>query len=525
MKNDPTPGEGPGARELASRQNQGSGEETPLSNATLDRLPKTVAIPGYDRAKISAGIVHFGVGNFHRAHEALFVDRCLHLSGQEGWGIVGVGLGEGIDKQAKARVVKAQDGLYTLTEYAPDGSVEMRVIGALLDYFYAPSEAEAILNRLAHPDTRIISLTITEGGYNIDESTKEFVLANPAVQRDLAEPRHPRTAFGFIVEGLARRRSTGLGGLTVLSCDNLRSNGVVAHRAIGSFARARDEALAAWIENFVSFPNSMVDRIAPTVGGEEKRRANELTGIADATPVVAESFIQWVLEDNFVAGRPAFDQVGVEMRNDVERFEAIKGRLLNASHMMLSYPALACGYRFVDEALREPAVAAYLDAFMEVDVIPLIEAEAPTGVSLQAYKLQVLSRFSNPAMGDQLLRIAHNGVAKLPIFLSKTLTQLLSRGGAFERVALCLASFERYLIGRDCNEKALVVDEPHLMDHDRRLLGSGDPLAVLKLSPFEALELPSSEAFKEAFLQARRRLANEGPIAALAFAASARGLR
>lgn len=170
-------------------------------------------------------------------------------------------------------------------------------------------------------------------------------------------------------------------------------------------------------------------------------------------------------------------------------------------------------------------MAAYLDAFMEVDVIPLIEAEAPTGVSLQAYKLQVLSRFSNPAMGDQLLRIAHNGVAKLPIFLSKTLTQLLSRGGAFERVALCLASFERYLSGRDCNEKALVVDEPHLTDRDRRLLGSGDPLAVLKLSPFEALELPLSEAFKEAFLQARRRLANEGPVASLAFAANARGLR
>src|SRR5262245_38642600 len=165
MKNDPTPGEGPGARELASRQNQGSGEETPLSNATLDRLPKTVAIPGYDRAKISAGLLHFGVGNFHRAHEALFVDRCLHLSGQEGWGIVGVGLGEGIDKQAKARAVKAQDGLYTLTEYVPDGSVEMRVIGALLDYLYAPSEAEAILNRLAHPDTAIVVFTITTVGF------------------------------------------------------------------------------------------------------------------------------------------------------------------------------------------------------------------------------------------------------------------------------------------------------------------------------------------------------------------------
>lgn len=155
MKNYPTPREVPGARELPPRQNQGSGERIPLSNATLDRLPKTVSIPAYDRGKISAGIVHFGVGNFHRAHEALFVDRCLHLSGQEGWGIVGVGLGAGIEKRAKARAIKAQDGLYTLSEYAPDGSVEMRVVGALLDYLYAPLEAEAVLNRLAHPDTRI----------------------------------------------------------------------------------------------------------------------------------------------------------------------------------------------------------------------------------------------------------------------------------------------------------------------------------------------------------------------------------
>jgi len=489
-----------------------------LSSATVAHLPDTVAIPAYDRRAVSTGIVHIGVGNFHRAHQALYIDRCLHLPGQHGWGIVGVGLGDGPDKRDKARAFTAQNGLYTLTEYAPDGGVETRVIGALLDYLHAPTQTEAVLDRLAHPNTRIVSLTITEGGYNLDEATGAFVLSTPAVRRDLADPHRPRTAFGFIVEALARRRAAGLGGFTLLSCDNLRSNGRVARKAVLSFAKARDEDLAAWIDTAVRFPNSMVDRIAPTVSPEERRRVNERTGIEDALPVIAESFIQWVVEDTFIAGRPALDRVGVQLRDDIERFEAIKGRVLNASHMMLSYPALLCGYRLVHEAMGQPAIAAYLEAFMDADVIPLIEG--PEGVSLQAYKRHILERFANPAIGDQLLRIAGNGVAKLPIFLSTTLAQLVERGGGYARVALCLACFARYLTGRDLQGGPLVVDEPLLTDRDRALLASGDPLAVLRLSAFAALGLSSSAAFKDAFLAARARLAAEGPMAALAFAAT-----
>jgi mannitol-1-phosphate/altronate dehydrogenase len=504
-------------------QANGSTQRPRLSNATIGRLPEHVAIPDYDRHKIAAGIVHIGVGSFHRAHEALFVDRCLHLPGHDKWGIIGVGLGEGEQKVEKARAIKSQDGLYTLIEYASDGGIKTRVVGSILDYFYAPSQTEGVLDRLAHRNTRIVSLTITEGGYNIDEVTGTFDLSNSAVLHDLAVPHRPRSAFGFIVQGLARRRAAGLGGFTVLSCDNLRSNGAIARKAILGFAEAHDAELAEWIDQFVSFPNSMVDRIAPTVGSAEKLRANRLTGIDDATPAIAESFLQWVLEDKFVAGRPGFDQVGVEIRDDVESFEAIKGRLLNASHMMLSYPALMCGYRLVDEALREPVIVRYLDAFMEDDVIPLIKG--PVGVSLQAYKRQVLERFSNPAIGDQLLRIAHDGIAKLPTFLSKTLTQLLSRGGNFERVALCLASFERYLTGQDYSSASLTVEEPHLTDLDRSLIGSTDPIAVLRLAPFRALGLFSNEAFTKVFQIAKRRLADEGPTAALAFAANARGAK
>lgn len=490
-----------------------------LSDATLQQLPAGVTVPSYDRSGVTAGIVHIGVGNFHRAHQALYVDRCLHLPGHEHWGIVGVGLGDGADKIEKARAIRSQDMLYTLTEYASDGRVEVQVIGAIIGYLHAPSNLEAVLARLAQPETRIVSLTITEGGYNIDQATGEFDLANIDVRRDLATPARPRTAFGVIVEGLARRRAAGTGGFTVLSCDNLRGNGAVCRTAILGFAQARDAALAAWIEASVSFPNSMVDRIAPTVGPEERRRANALAGIDDATPVIGESFIQWVIEDRFIAGRPAFDKVGVQLRDDVEQFEAIKGRMLNASHMMLSYPALMCGYRLVDEAMRQPVVSRYLEAFLDKDVIPLVEG--PVGVSLHDYRSMVLERFANPAVGDQLLRIAQNGVAKLPVFLTKTLMQLLAQEGPFERTAHCLASFAIYLGGRDLNGGTLAVDEPLLTDRDRDMLASGDPLAVLKLSPFETLDLATQEGFQAAFFEARRRLAEDGPLAALAFAAAA----
>jgi mannitol-1-phosphate/altronate dehydrogenase len=489
-----------------------------LREETLGDLPAKVSVPGYDRRHASAGIVHIGVGNFHRAHEALFVDRCLHLPGQEGWGIIGVGLREG--EVEKARAFQAQKGLYTLTENSPDGASQTRVIGALLDYLYAPAQREAVLEALTRPSIRIVSLTITEGGYNLDESTGEFVLTNPAVQQDLKFPERPTTAFGYITEALARRRAAGTGGFTVLSCDNLRSNGAVARKAVTSFARARDKKLAAWIDEAVSFPNSMVDRIAPTIGAEEKRRLRERTGIDDAVPVVCESFLQWVLEDKFSAGRPAFDRVGVELRDDVERFEAIKGRLLNAAHTMLSYPALMCGYTLVDEALRDPAMAAFLGTFMEEDVIPLLEG--PQGMSLHGYKNQVLERFANPATGDRVLRLAHNGIAKLPVFFSRTLSDLVARGGPFERVAHNLACFERYLEGRGCGGEKIAVDEPHLTERDRALLASDDPLALLKLSPFENLRLFADRSFVEAFFGARARLASDGPHAALRFAANLR---
>ncbi|MBB4227985.1 mannitol dehydrogenase family protein [Rhizobium mongolense] len=490
-----------------------------LSEGTLSSISGRVKTPQYDRAKVQPGIVHIGVGNFFRAHEALYVEKCLEMEGQEAWGIVGVGLGDGPDKRAKADAVNSQNGLYTLTEFSPDGSTSIRVIGALLEFLHAPASPELVLAQLANATTKIVSLTITEGGYNLDEATKEFVLSEPGVQHDLANPKNPKTAFGYIVESLAMRRGSGMGGFTVLSCDNLRSNGKVARTAVVSFARARDPELAQWIEANVSFPNSMVDRIAPSVGSAEVAKVNALSGIDDRTPVIGEEFSQWVVEDDFVAGRPAFEKVGVELRDDVESFEAMKGRLLNASHMMLSYPALMCGFRIVDEALRERAIVDYLLAFLEKDAIPIVEG--PVGVSLDEYKKNIIARFENPAIGDQLLRIANNGAAKLPIFLSKTLGELLNRGGSFERVALCLASFNHYLRGADLNGAPLSVDEPYLTEGDRTLIGSNDPHAVLKLSPFESLRLWENDTFVAVFDRTAARLKNEGAVSSLKQAAEA----
>lgn len=490
-----------------------------LNMRTLASVPKHVEVFKYRREAITPGIVHIGVGNFHRAHEALYVDRCLHLPGQADWGIVGVGLGKGEQALEKASAIASQDGLYTLTEFSPDGSVSSRVIGSLIHYIHAPEKRDEALAAMADPRTRIVSLTITEGGYNIDEATGEFLLDTPDVVHDLENPKGPSTAFGFIVESLATRREAGHGGYTVLSCDNLRSNGCVARKAILSFATARDPALADWIAANASFPNSMVDRIAPKVGSETARLVRDLTGIDDRTPVTGESFAQWVLEDKFVAGRPAFEQVGVELREDVELFEAAKGRLINATHSMLAYPALMCGFRIVHEAMRETVIRAYLESFLERDAIPLVEG--PPGLSLAAYKQTIIERFSNPAIGDQLERIASNGVAKLPVFLGKTFAMLLEAGGPFERVALGLVCFERYLAGRDMAGAAILVDEPHLSDEDRSLLGSGDPLAVLRLSMFGTLGLAEDDEFVEAFRAARMRLDAEGPLAAIQHAAEA----
>jgi mannitol 2-dehydrogenase len=475
-----------------------------LTNATLDKLGGHVAVPGYDRRCLKAGIAHIGVGNFHRAHQALYIDRLLHLPGHHDWAICGIGLGIGAGSVAKGDALRAQDGLYTLTEFSPDGAANTIVVGAIIEYLHAPSAPDAVLAKLADPAIRIVSLTITEGGYNLDGVTGAFRLNTPDIIHDL-RGGPPRTVFGFIVEALRRRRATGIAPFTVLSCDNLRGNGDTTRRAVLGFAHALDADLAKWIDGHVAFPNSMVDRIVPQVTGEVRAKANSVSGIDDASPVIAETFTQWVVQDRFSAGQPAFEAVGVELRDDVDTYEALKGRMLNAAHMLLAYPAILLGHRLVHDAIRDPDLAALLDTFFVRDVIPVLTV--PDGVSAHDYAAKTCERFGNAALADQLLRVAHDGASKIPIFHGKTIGALAEGAGDMRREALLLACFRQYLTGLDDNGDGFPVHEPQLDAADWRRMEEGDPLAVLRISPFSALRLDENPGFVAQFHAMRRAVA------------------
>ena len=457
----------------------------------------SVTRPGYDRGAVTAGIAHIGVGNFHRVHQALYVDACLHLPEQNTWGIVGIGLGDSAAARSKAAAYAAQDSLYTVTEYSTDGTAHHRLVGAMIDYRHAPANPEAVLDLLADPGIKIVSLTITEGGYNLDEVTGAFNLDAPDIQYDLHNAL-PRTAFGYITQALARRRANETAPFTVMSCDNLRSNGDTTRNAVLGFATALDPALAGWISANVAFPNSMVDRIAPAVDDGVKAKANAETGVRDQMPAIAETFSQWVLEDNFPSGRPLFELVGVELRDDVAAFEAIKGRMLNACHMLLVYPALLIGHRMVHEAMKDQNLVNLLSQFLQLDVMPYVDG--PPGVSLTDYAATVLERFANPAVGDQLLRIAADGASKLPTFHSKTIGTLLAGHHDARREALLVASFRKYTRGIDDRGQTYSVSEPQLSRADWTMLASDDPRDALGISPFAPLRLMDHEHFVGQYL-------------------------
>ncbi|MFI2285603.1 mannitol dehydrogenase family protein [Nocardia beijingensis] len=404
-----------------------------------------VSTPGYDRSRITTGIVHFGVGGFHRAHQAMYVDRLLERGRDHEWGICGVGVLPG-DRRMRD-VLRAQDGLYTLSTVAPDGTWATRTIGSLVEYRYAPDDPEAVVAKLADPATRIVSLTITEGGYHIDAATGEFDPDDPGIRADLAGNAPPCTVFGLVTEALARRRSRGIAPFTVLSCDNIEGNGNVARRMFGAFAALRDPGLGAWVADEVRFPNSMVDRITPVTPpggtGEIERRY----GLIDRWPVVTEPFAQWVLEDSFSLGRPAFEEVGVQIVADVTPYELMKLRLLNASHQALCYFGYLSGYRLVHEAAQDPAFRRFLTRYMDAEATPTLRAVP--GVDLDDYKRTLLDRFANPAIGDTIARLCAESSDRIPKWLLPVARAQLATGGPIDCAAAVVASWARYAEGID----------------------------------------------------------------------------
>ncbi len=425
-----------------------------LSTASLPTLPDSVTRPTYDRSRVRNGIAHIGVGGFHRAHEAVYLDDLLG-QGDTDWGICGVGLLPH-DRTMK-EALAPQDGLYTVMERGADGDAA-RVIGSLTRYLLAPEDPEAVLQALASPQTRIVSLTITEGGYNFDQGTGEFLADTPDIGHDISHPDAPITVFGYVTEALARRRRAGTPPFTLLSCDNLPQNGAIARKMFLAYAALRDPSLAAWIAQHVTFPNSMVDRITPQTTEADRERVHTEFGMDDAWPVVCEPFRQWVIEDDFCNGRPALEAVGAQFTQDVHPYELMKIRLLNASHSAMGYLGYLAGYRLIPEVITDPLFHAFIAALMDDEVTPLL-APVP-GVNLIEYKQTLLTRFANPAIADQVQRICLDGSAKMPKFVLPSVRDALAQGRPLSRLVLAVAGWFRYLRGTDEQGRPIEIQDP-----------------------------------------------------------------
>ncbi|MEV6634681.1 mannitol dehydrogenase family protein [Actinoplanes sp. NPDC051470] len=417
----------------------------PLTQQNLTELPEGVPGPGYDRGRLQTGIVHFGVGGFHRAHQAMYLDRLMNEGKALDWAICGVGV---MPADLGMRdVLDAQDGLYTLVVKAPDGTLEPRVIGSIKEYLFAPEDPEAVIAKMVSPEIKIVSLTVTEGGYNINAVTGEFVSDNPDIQHDLQPGNQPKTTFGLVVEALARRKAAGTPPFTIMSCDNIQGNGHAAQRSFVAYAALRDPELGTWVEDNVAFPNSMVDRITPVTTDEDRALVRSRFGIDDGWPVVCEPFTQWVLEDTFNQGRPPFEEAGVQVVDDVEPYELMKLRLLNASHQALCYFGYLAGYRLVHDVAQEPLFADFLLAYMEQEASPTL-APVP-GIELDDYRHQLIERFSNAQVRDTVARLCAESSDRIPKWLLPVIRHNLETGGPILRATAVVASWARYAEGRD----------------------------------------------------------------------------
>jgi mannitol 2-dehydrogenase len=406
----------------------------PLRPETLAAIGGRVPVPGYDRTRLTTSVIHVGVGGFHRAHQAMYHDRLMNDGGALEWGICGVGVMDA-DRRID-EVLAAQDGLYTLVQKHPDGSRRARVIGSLVEHRFAPAQPEAVIERMADPATRIVSLTITEGGYNVDDAV-----------RDLEPGATQSTTFGLVTEALRRRRERGDVPFTVMSCDNLEGNGRLACIAFSEFAHRRDPGLGEWVEREVRFPNSMVDRITPATTDDDVAEVRERFGIDDAWPVVCEPYTQWVLEDAFTFGRPPYEDAGVQIVDDVAPYELMKLRLLNASHQAIAYFGHLCGYRYVHEAAQDPLFRGLLTGYMDEEATPTL-APVP-GVDLPAYKRTLIERFSNPEVRDTIARLCAESSDRIPKWLLPVIRHQLASGGEITRSAAIVASWARYAEGVD----------------------------------------------------------------------------
>ncbi|WP_103172652.1 mannitol dehydrogenase family protein [Paracoccus sp. SY] len=463
-----------------------------LNASALHDLPDTVGRPGYDRAGLRPGIVHVGVGNFHRAHMAWYLDQLFEMSEGRDWALIGAGVRPG-DAAMRDRLA-AQDWLTTVVELDPDG-LNARVIGSMIDF--VPVDPQAVIGAMAEPDIRIVSLTITEGGYYVDAKTNGFDAAHPDIAHDAANPDAPRTVFGMILAALRQRRDAGAEPFTVLSCDNLPENGHVCARTVTELAQLSDPDLAQWIRQNVAFPNSMVDCITPATSDRERALVRDRFGITDAAPVVCEPFRQWVLEDRFPQGRPPLEKVGAEFVTDVSRHELMKLRILNGGHAAIAYPSALLGHHFVHDAMADPQIAAWLRALETREIIPTLQPIP--GVSYDDYLDLIVGRFSNPEIGDTIPRLCLDGSNRQPKFILPTLADALKDDRAIDGLAQEVAFWCRYCERRDeAGNDIAPNDDNSDMLREYAIASRADPLAFLRNETVFG-PLADNPVFQEAF--------------------------
>lgn len=457
-----------------------------LSLSSVGTLPETVARPLYDRSDLTPGILHIGIGNFHRAHQAVYLDKLFNTGRDLDWAIVGAGI-KSFDADRRA-LLQDQDWLTTVVDLDPKGP-SARVTGAMIDFLEI--DGAALIDKLADPAIRIVTMTITEGGYYMD-AAGGFDAAHPEIVNDATHPDAPQTVFGLLLAGLQRRRSLGHAPFTILSCDNLPENGHVARQSVQGLAGLISGNLRDWVAENVAFPNSMVDCITPGTSPREIAMVGEQFGIDDAVPVVCEPFRQWVMEDNFPQGRPALEHVGVEFVDNVAPYETMKLRILNAGHAAIAYPAALLGHEYVHDAMADSDIAAWLVQLMRRDVIPVLPAIP--GVDFDAYLETCVTRFSNPAIGDTVARLCQDGSNRQPKFVLPTITDALARGTDIDGLALEVALWCWY-----CAQPNLVFEDERAEKLAVAACASEhDPLGFLKIDDVFG-DLASNDRFAAAF--------------------------
>jgi fructuronate reductase len=486
-----------------------------LSPRLLDKLPSLIRRPDYDPAHTAIGIVHLGIGAFHRAHQAVYIDDMLRQNPQ--WAILGASL----RSSATAEALNPQGGLYTLNVAGPQG-VARRVIGAVKHVLICPAQVEELLAAMCDPAVRIVSLTVTEKGYCHDPATGELDERHPDIIADMANPTSPCSAPGLLVEALYRRRKAGVAPFTVLCCDNLPSNGKTVSRIISRLGALRDPDLGRFMADEVAFPCTMVDRIVPATTDLERTATAEALGCRDAWPVSAEPFSQWVIEDNFPTGRPPFESVGAQMVTDVAPFERMKLRMLNGSHSTLAYLGYLAGHETIADCIADQSFAALIRAMMSDEIMPTLDV--PAGTDLGAYRDALLMRFANPGLRHRTWQIAMDGSQKLPQRLLGTIRDRLKTGAGITRLALGVAGWMRYVTGRNEAGAPIDVRDPIAVSFQEIAVayqGRIDDyaMAMFRLEAVFGNDLPADPRFTEPVLAALRSLDKHGAAATVAAAA------